>query len=214
VRAYRGIKEDVYAGDFRPDLSLCRQLGLRDSDIIVTVRPPATEAHYHNAESERLLNELMSRICRLSETRAVLLPRNRHQEDQLRANHPEWFVNGKTIVPCKAVDGLNLLWLSDLVVGGGGTINREAAALGVPAYSIFRGPIGAVDLKLEAEGRLTFVRNTREVYTKIRFARRDKTRSPDNRPRPALQDIVEHIEDIIRAEKLLYVKPSLSRRLL
>jgi hypothetical protein len=200
VRKYRGIKEDVYVPDFKPDSSLMQALGLRSEDLVITVRPPATEAHYHNPEAEILLARLMERICRTPGARAVLLPRNKTQEQALRANHPEWFARGVTTVPEKAVDGLNLLWHSDLVVSGGGTMNREAAALGVPVYSIFRGKTGAVDAMLEKEGRLVMVRSVEEIRDKIAFDRRDKSAPPDNRPRAALADIVDHVEDVVRAE--------------
>ena len=202
VRKYRGIKEDVYAPDFKPDPALLEELGLRSSDLVVTVRPPASEAHYHNPESELLLTELMARICQTRDARAVLLPRNREQELKLRAEHSDWFVAGRTIVPARAIDGLNLLWFSDLVVSGGGTMNREAAALGVPVYSIFRGKLGAVDRQLEQEGRLKLISRVEDVQTRIQLRHRDKTAPPKNRPRQALQDIVNHIEDIIRVEYL------------
>ena len=199
---YRGIKEDVYAPDFQPDESLLTELKLNKDEFIVTVRPPANEAHYHNPESEALLTALMDRVCKAENVRAVMLPRNKNQEEQLRAEHPEWFADDKTIVPGRAVDGMNLLWFSDLVVSGGGTMNREAAALGVPVYSIFRGKTGAVDLKLEQENRLTMVRTVDEVQSKIVFQRRDKSQSPESRPRQALSDIVDHVEAIIRKERL------------
>ncbi len=202
VRKYAGIKEDVYAPEFIPDASLLDELGLGNGHIIVTVRPPANEAHYHNPESELLLEDLMKRICQASEVRAVLLPRNEQQEKQLRAKYPEWFSGGNAIVPSRAVDGLNLLWHSDLVVSGGGTMNREAAALNVPVYSIFRGKTGAVDRRLEQEGRLVMIRTSAEVKTKILFKQREKTANPNGGPRVALQDIVNHIEDIIRSESL------------
>lgn len=200
ILQYRGIKEDVYAPDFKPDEKLLTELGLSKSDLVVTVRPPANEAHYHNPESEALLTTLMDHITKTAGVRAVMLPRNKAQEQMLRAEHPEWFANGKTIVPGKAVDGMNLLWFSDLVVSGGGTMNREAAALGVPVYSIFRGKTGAVDLKLEQENRLIMVRSVEEVKTKIQFQRRDKNKLPESRPRQALSDIVDHVEAIIRQE--------------
>jgi predicted glycosyltransferase len=200
VRKYRGIKEDVYAPDFQPDPALPAELGLRGTELVITVRPPANEAHYHNPESELLLARLMECICSIPEARAVMLPRNRQQEQSLRASNPEWFEGNRTVVPARAVDGLSLLWLSDLVVSGGGTMNREAAALGVPVYSIFRGKTGAVDRRLEEEGRLTLVRSAEEVSVKISFQRRDKNRPPDTRPREALRDIVDHVEDIIRLE--------------
>jgi len=136
---YAGIKEDVYAWRLRPDPAILDDLRLEPSSIIVTVRPPATEAHYHNPESERLFDRLMDHACGQPSVRIVLLPRNRRQEQLLRRQSPSWFANEKTIVPPEAVDGMNLIWHSDLVVSGGGTMNREAAALGVPVYRIFRG---------------------------------------------------------------------------
>jgi predicted glycosyltransferase len=202
IRYYRGIKEDVYVPEFKPDPSLLEELGLRHDEMVITVRPPANEAHYYNPESDVLFVELMSRICRTPGVHTVLLPRHHLQEQALRAHYPEWFKNGKTIVPSRAVDGLDLIWLSDLVVSGGGTMNREAAALGVPVYSIFRGKTGAVDRRLEQEGRLTLIKSTEEVWTKIQFTRRDKSSPPSNKPRPALEDIVNYIEEIIETERV------------
>jgi len=207
IRYYRGIKEDVYAPEFKPSGSLMRELGLRPDDLIITVRPPADEAHYYNPESDVLFYELMARICQTPGIQTVLLPRNIHQEHEMRVKYPHWFKNGQTTVPTRAVDGLDLLWISDLVVSGGGTMNREAAALGVPVYSIFRGKTGAVDAMLEEEGRLNMVRSKEEVWSKIQFIRRDKSRAPDTTPRDALRDICDHIENIIQIERIRPNKP-------
>src|SRR2546421_2046417 len=114
IRTYQGIKEDVYAPEFTPDPALVEQLGLNSGNIIVTVRPPANEAHYHNPESETFFVEFMKRIAVTSGLKAVLLPRNKAQEAQIRGSWPEWFKDSKIIVPKGAVDGLNLLWFSDL----------------------------------------------------------------------------------------------------
>ena len=202
VRYYRGIKEDVYAPEFKPTSSLMAELGLREDEMIVTVRPPANEAHYYNPESDVLFHELMARICRTPGVRAVLLPRNAQQEQSLRAKYPDWFEDARTVIPSRAVDGLELLWISDFVVSGGGTMNREAAALNIPVYSIFRGKTGAVDLMLEEQGRLSMIRNRDEVWSKILLVRRDKSRPPDNAPRAALKDIIDHVENIIRIERV------------
>jgi hypothetical protein len=201
IRHYRGIKEDVYVSEFTPDPILVKTLGLEPDDIMVTVRPPADEAHYRNPESTLFLIELMKRILQTPGIRSVLLPRNNLQELNFRRDHPDWFMNKKTVIPSKAVNGLNLLWFSDLVVSGGGTMNREAAALGLPVYSIFRGKTGGVDRMLEREGRLTMIHSAEEVWTKIKLERRKKDNTLDEKPRPALQDIISHVEDIIRIEQ-------------
>ena len=201
IRYYRGIKEDVYAPEFKPDPSLLEELGIRPDDIVVTVRPPASEAHYRNPESETLLHELIAKIGRTPGLRTVLLPRHHAQGEAFKKSYPEWFADNKTIIPPRAVDGLNLLWYSDLVISGGGTMNREAAALGIPVYSIFRGETGAVDEMLEKEGRLILIRTVEEIESRIRFVRRDRSRLPDNRARFALEDIVNYIEEIIGLER-------------
>ena len=196
IRKYPGIKEDVYVPGFLPDSGLLKELHLNENDRIIVVRPPATEAHYHNPESEGLFVRFMDRACRIDSTRVVLLPRNKKQGDLLRKDWPYWFTDRRTIIPEQAVDGLNLLWHSDLVVSGGGTMNREAAALGVPVYSVFRGKIGAVDQQLQKEGRLTLVESLEDVD---RIALPPQQRSRTNgAPHPAaLSRIVEHIEEAI-----------------
>jgi predicted glycosyltransferase len=200
IRYYRGIKEDVYVPDFVPGPSPRGEMGLDSDEIVVTIRPPAGEALYHNPESDILLIEFMKRVSNTPGVRAVLLPRTRQEETRFRMEHPEWFINRKTVVPSHTVDGLGLIWDSDLVVSGGGTMNREAAALGVPVYSIFRGKAAAVDLSLEREGRLILIKSTEEVRSKILFARRDKRWVLSKTARPALIDIVDHIEGILQAE--------------
>ena len=198
VRRYAGIKEDVYAPEFIPDPSIFGQLGLTEADLIVTVRPPADEAHYHNPEGETLFEDFMKRICGTDGVKAVVLPRNKRQEAHIRSAYPQWFKDSKVIIPATVVDGLNLLWCSDLVVSGGGTMNREAAALGVPVYSIFRGKTAAVDIRLQEEGRLVLVENTDQVYHKILLKRRPKDIAVNSTPRQALPQIMSYIEEILK----------------
>lgn len=197
---YPGLKEDVYVSDFEPDPALVEQLCLEDKNIIIAVRPPADTAHYYVPESGVLFDELMSRIAQSDGVTAVLLPRNKKQAHHLKKEHPNWFLRSNVIVPSGVVDGLNLLWHSDLVVGGGGTMNREAAALGLPVYSIFKGKMGAVDRMLEREGRLIFIEKPEEVCSKIRFEKRARDHLPERPIRPALAKIVSHIEYILQIE--------------
>jgi predicted glycosyltransferase len=202
ILKYSGIKEDVYAWKLRPDPGAIRELGVRDEDLVITVRPPATEAHYHNAESEALFSAFMDRACELPETRMVLLPRNKRQGELIRTQFPRWFEQNKTVVPRAALDGLNLIWHSDLVVSGGGTMNREAAALGVPVYSIFRGTIGGVDRTLSAEGRLVLIESVQDVRSKIALSRRSRKPLTEVTSRRTLMEIVDAIEQA--SERCLY----------
>lgn len=197
VRTYHGLKEDVYVPFFRPAPAILRSLGVDGASLLVTARPPATEAHYHNPESEALFECFMDRVLAIEGARVVLLPRNRRQEDALRRAHPEWFGDGRVVVPAEVVDGLNLIWHSDLVVSGGGTMNREAAALGVPVCSIFRGPLGAVDRRLADEGRLILIESEQDIVDKVALVPRSKPAEPSPEPRPALSDILGHLERIL-----------------
>ena len=97
------------------------------------------------------------------------------------------------------VDGLNLIWFSDLVISGGGTMNREAAALGVPVYSVFRGRIGAVDRYLSRTGRLVLLEGVHDLHTKVCVERRKRPALPQNGHGPALRHIVEQIVTIMES---------------
>ena len=172
---YRGIKEDVYVPGFQPDPSVGARLGLDGRRIVVTVRPPADEAHYRNPESDVLFSEVMELFRRSPEITAIVLPRNAKQADSIRKRWPDLISNQRLVIPEHAIHGLNLIWHSDLVISGGGTMNREAAALGVPVYSIFRGKIGAVDRYLADSGRLVLLESVEDVNHKILLRRRDRS---------------------------------------
>ena len=197
VFKYPGLKEDVYVPRFSPDPSILGHLGISHDEIVVTLRPPATEAHYHNPEAELLFAEALRFLSENPKVRSVVIPRNMKQGDQLRQQWADLISSGSMIIPTGPVDGLNLIWFSDLMISGGGTMNREAAALGIPVYSVFRGKIGAVDKYLQKNGRLTLIEEIKDVRTKIVLERRDRPARPENTVRPALQTIIENIITIL-----------------
>jgi uncharacterized protein len=198
---YPGLKEDVYVPRFRPDASILQSLGICPEEIVVVVRPPATEAHYHNPESDVLFAETMRFLASVPKVRAVTLPRNGRQSKELQAAWSDLIADGRMVIPNSALDGLNLIWFSDFVVSGGGTMNREAAALGVPVYSIFRGKIGAVDRYLAEHGRLTLIENVGDVRKKIKVMRWDRPSQPQAGNRQALQYIVNSIMAVLDPEE-------------
>jgi hypothetical protein len=217
VLRYPGIKEDVYVWRLKPDAAVKEQLGLsdsgsgvsgpgvsgpRDSGLTVTVRPPATEAHYHNPEAELLLDAALDLLTSNPDVTVILLPRNERQSAALRKRWSEWITKRRIIIPERAVDGLNLIWYSDLIISGGGTMNREAAALGGPVYSIFRGPIGAVDQYLAETGRLKLLASEADVRTKIVLERRPRIPWSPAQSSEALQWIVEGIVSILETQSL------------
>jgi uncharacterized protein len=197
---YPGIKEDVYIPFFQPDHSLRKTLGLQPADIVVTIRPPATEAHYHNPESEKLLQVVFEMLYAHPDVKTVLLPRTHKQEAELRRAWPTLFDAGRVIVPKHAVDGLDLVWLSDIVISGGGTMNREAAALGVPVYSFFRGTIGAVDKHLAASGKLILLETEQDIRSKLKLTARTREVAPISDERDSLNAVTNHIMAILDHE--------------
>jgi len=193
---YPGLKEDVYIPQFRPDPSVLRTLGISPNEIVVTLRPPATEAHYHNPEADTLFAAALELFSSHPNVRAVTLPRSVKQGAELKQRWATLIASGQMIIPSSPVDGLNLIWFSDLVVSGGGTMNREAAALGIPVYSIFRGRIGAVDRYLADSGRLMLLESVEDVRTKIQLKSREKPLEMRiNRPEAIgrIIDVIVHI---------------------
>jgi hypothetical protein len=198
---YPGIKEDVYVPTFSPDPSILEELGIDGKDLIITVRPPATEAHYFKPESEVLFKAVIEHFGQMDGVRMILLPRNRNQEISIRKNWPELTSKGNIIIPDHVVDGLNLIWHSDFVISGGGTMNREAAALGVPVYSIFRGKIGAVDRYLAKEGKLILLENLGDIEKKISSVKRVPAPEGMMRSNRTLHSIVGTIISLHDGEK-------------
>jgi uncharacterized protein len=141
LRPYPGLKEEYYLADFEPDESVLGELGLDRSKPIAVVRTPPVVSLYHRFE-----NPLFADVLdRLRAIQAVVLPRVASQREELR---------GDFIVPEHAIDAPSLVALADLVVSAGGTMNREAVALGTPVWTTFEGRLGAVDERLIAEGRM------------------------------------------------------------
>jgi predicted glycosyltransferase len=168
VFRYDGIKEDVYLSDFQADpqfQQVLNELGINASDVLVTVRPPASDALYHRFENQ-LFDQLLDRLLAEPVVKVVLLPRNDAQRQAYTARG-----HSSLIVPPQPLDGANLIAYSDLVVSAGGTMNREAAALGVPAASVYLGEWAAIDEQLLKEGRLQKLSTPEEVL-KLQPARK------------------------------------------
>jgi len=196
---YPGIKEDVYVPRFKPDPSILASLGLDGTtDLVVLIRPPATEAHYHRPESDALFAAVLDFLEPRSQVKMILLPRNAHQTADIRLRWPHLFATGRLRIPDHVADGLNLIWHSDLVISGGGTMNREAAALGVPVYSIFCGQIGAVDRYLASVRRLTLIERPEDVAHNLILTKRAHVAFTERRQRDTLNIIVGHVERILQ----------------
>jgi predicted glycosyltransferase len=154
-----GTKEDVYSWDFTPT-PMRAALGIPGGAVFTLLRPPAVSAHYHEARSEAVFDALLGRIALRADVHARVLSRDADDRRKLEAR----FADHPRIRHLDATgDGLNLIWNADLVVSGGGTMTREAAALGIPAYSVFTGAVGAVDQRLFDEGRITHITSPEDL---------------------------------------------------
>lgn len=148
---YPGLKEDYYLSDFEPEPAVLDELGIERERVLVVVRPPPETSAYHAANP--LYEALIDRLVGDSGSFAVVIPRTDAQARSLeRLNAGDRPQN--LIVPDRAIDAQSLIAFADLVVSAGGTMNREAVALGTPAYTIFSGRMGAVDERLIETGRL------------------------------------------------------------
>ncbi|MDT4954123.1 MAG: uncharacterized protein QOJ02_2261 [Acidobacteriota bacterium] len=189
VRRYFGTKEDVYLADFVPDPRFAETLNsmnVKPVDVLVVVRPPARDALYHRFENE-LFDEMLAKLLAQEGVKIILLARTEEQ----RAAYEER-ESANLILPRAALDGANLVASADMVISAGGTMNREAAALGVPAVTIYTGRWAAIDEELVREGRLKRI-STREDLDALHVEKKKDTQA-----RRALHVRAEVAELILR----------------
>ena len=185
VRRYHGTKEDVYLADFQPDPQFTARLcefGVNPDNVLVLMRPPADEALYHRFQNT-LFDETLQRLSADKNVRIVLLPRNESQRATYSGRE-------RVIVPQTPLPGPDLIAASDLVISAGGTINREAAALGVPTASIYAGKWAAVDEQLVNEGRLQRISSNTDLQG---LAIKKKGPASPRRSRAVIDEIVQLI---------------------
>jgi uncharacterized protein len=154
LQRYEGLKEEYYLADFEADPAILDELSLDAAQPIAVVRTPPVVSLYHRFE-----NDLFADVLRAlrEQAQVVVLPRVDEQRAELARE-------GGFIVPEKAIDAQSLIAYADLVVSAGGTMNREAVALGTPVYTTFEGRLGAVDDWLIRDGRLTKLTSAADVH--------------------------------------------------
>jgi len=148
VFRYPGLKEEYYLYDFSPDAGIRDQLGIEARRVLGVLRTPPDVTLYHRHENP-LFDQTVAGLAAKRNVTLVVIPRTEEQREHYRS-----LGHKNVIVPEQAIDGLSLIAAADFVIGAGGTMNREAVALGTPAYTMFSGRLGAVDERLIADGRL------------------------------------------------------------
>ena len=171
---YEGLKEEYYLADFEPDAAVLEPFGVESSHVLVVLRPPPDVSLYHR-HSNPLFPQTLELVGRRDDVRAIVLPRTEEQREYVRGLELP-----SVIVPEQAVDAQSLIALSDLVVSAGGTMNREAAALGVPVYTTYGGRLGGVDEALIRDGRLVPLSDPRA----LELVKRDAATRPRVRREP------------------------------
>ena len=160
LRAYPGLKEEYYLADFEPDGAVLQELGLDPAKALFIVRTPPDVSLYHRFETP-LFGQVLEHLRERGQV--VVLPRTHQQRAELARA-------GGFVVPERAVDAQSLVAFADLVISAGGTMNREAVALGTPVYTTFEGRLGAVDERLIAEGRLRRLHDAAAIVVEPRPA--------------------------------------------
>ena len=145
---YPGLKEEYYLADFEPNTAALDELHVDPQKVVVVVRTPPDVSLYHR-RSNPLFPQVLEHLGANDDVRAIVVPRTEEQREYVRGLRLP-----SLIVPDGAVDAQSLIALADVVVSAGGTMNREAAALGVPVYTTYGGRLGGVDEALIREGRL------------------------------------------------------------
>jgi predicted glycosyltransferase len=161
---YPGLKEEYYLADFEPDRGVLAPWTIEPGRVLVILRPPPDVSLYHR-HSNPLFPQTLDALGTRDDVHAFVLPRTEEQRDYVRSLELP-----SVIVPERAVDAQSLIALADVVVSAGGTMNREAAGLGVPVYTTYGGRLGGVDEALIRDGRLVPLSDPRAIELRKRDA--------------------------------------------
>ena len=167
---YPGLKEEYYLADFEPDPGVLDALGVDRERIVIVFRPPPDVSLYHR-KSNPLFPRVLARIGSDPDIHAVVLPRTAAQRRFL-----EELALPSLIIPPAAVEAQSLIALADLVVSAGGTMNREAVALGTPVYTTYGGRLGGVDEALIRSGLLRPLTDPRAMELRKRTGSENRQR--------------------------------------
>ncbi len=170
---YPGLKEEYYLAEFEPDPAVLEGLAVSPESILAVIRTAPSYATYLGGAESSLIPRVLARLAADERTQTVVLARTPEQREATRA-----LGLPRVVVPERAVDGRTLVAYADVLVSAGGTMNREAAVLGTPVWSVFEGRLGAVDERLAAEGRLRFLTDPEqlEIAKKPENAWRNRTK--------------------------------------
>jgi len=190
VLRYNGLKEELYLCNFTPSNRIRNQIQICPQKILVIIRPPGMVGNYHDKRSEIITIRLIERLLSSKDTEILIITRTKEDRTLI-----ERHFKGKVHFLKSTLDGPQLIWAADIFISGGGTMSREAALLGVPAFSIFTGKRPYVDEYLADQGKLGLI-DTVEKIKDIPIVKR-KNNNTELRFRNLAQEIVEIINKTI-----------------
>ena len=199
VIRYNGFKEELYLNDFKPDPAFRESIGIPDDVLLMTVRPPQMSANYHCPMSDEIMRQVIERGLAAENATVLAVCRDQDNIDYIRRHF-----GGKVRILEKSVDGLQLIWYSDLFLSGGGTMNREAALLGVPVYSIFASKKPYLDEYLAKQGKLTFIDDPSKVPN-VQIEKRQISEQIQNSNDTISAGVVGQWLKVIESESLLLI---------
>ena len=156
---FAGMKEDLTFAGLELDQVEPYDLGDTPTDAVrVLFRPPAETSHYHDDRSTEMAR---AALAWLAETEALVVLASREPKQAALLEGLPW--RRRPVILERSVPFASLLGSVDAVVCSGGTMLREAAYLGIPAYSIFCSQSGAVDRWLADIGRAQLLRSPADL---------------------------------------------------
>lgn len=182
---YPGFKEQVYLSDFFPTENYLNEFRVPPDRVTIAMRPPSTWTMYHLAVKNPLFDDLLFMLANRDDTFIILLPRIPEQAEVVRRRG-----YSNVWIPPRPLDGPTLVYAADMVISGGGTMNREAAVLGTPAYTVFMGKSAAVDRELMSLGRMIGIADPGDIE-KISVEKKDHSKALRNR------SLAESLTDMI-----------------
>lgn len=185
---YNGLKEELYLPNFVPENCFRNKLNVPQEKILITIRTPGMTGNYHNPKSEILLTAILKKIMGDTDCYALIVSRTKTDKDFVQKLIND---SGNIFFLDEVVDGLQLLYASDVFISGGGTMNRESALLGTKTFSIFTAKKGCIDEWLSEKGLLTFV-STQGEAQKITFSK-----SENKKMYPVNKNLCREITDIL-----------------
>jgi predicted glycosyltransferase len=188
IATYPGLKEEYYLDvDALDPAGIRAKLGIDIEQVLVVLRPPADMALYHRGITNDVFGAVLDRVRATDGAVAVVLPRTPQQRTALQASIGR---DERVVITREAIDGASLVAAADLVVSAGGTMNREAAALGVPVYTVFAGRMGGVDEHLVTDGRLQLLHDAGAVMLERRPTRGERPRLLHDRRASTMLDVL------------------------